>query len=216
MYKLLIHLKKLFFITLSILLCFSDFVQAESTTLPGSSVTASEMKDLHIYLNKIHNVKSKFSQIEPDGTIKTGILYLKRPGYLKWEYIQPKHFFIIANHDTIIHYDYELEEATYTNNKSSLLNLLTDQDIDINKNLNILSIDKHDSYLEVLIADIEDVSKKFAIRFNINSMKIEKIFSLDEENLVTEISLSDTEYGIELDKEIFLFKDPKFFKSMKN
>lgn len=49
------------------------------------------------YLNGFRSAQAEFTQVNDDGTISTGTLYLKRPGRLRFEYAPPDDVLVIAD-----------------------------------------------------------------------------------------------------------------------
>ncbi|GGG71218.1 outer-membrane lipoprotein carrier protein [Salipiger pallidus] len=48
------------------------------------------------YLNTIQSAKSPFTQINGDGTISTGTVFIKRPGKVRFEYNPPEESLVLA------------------------------------------------------------------------------------------------------------------------
>lgn len=66
--------------------------------MPTMSMAAEQLKlaDISAYLNSLTTVKSKFTQINDDGSISTGQLYISRPGRMRFEYDPPQEALVIA------------------------------------------------------------------------------------------------------------------------
>ena len=66
--------------------------------IPTLSFAAEQLKlaDISAYLNSLTTVKSKFTQINDDGSISTGQLYISRPGRMRFEYDPPEDALVIA------------------------------------------------------------------------------------------------------------------------
>ena len=57
------------------------------------------------YLNAMTTAKGDFTQINGDGTISTGTIYIKRPGRVRFEYNAPDTGLVIAGSNTVVIYD---------------------------------------------------------------------------------------------------------------
>jgi len=57
------------------------------------------------YLNELTTAKGDFTQINSDGTISTGTIYIKRPGRVRFEYNAPDTGLVIAGSNTVVIYD---------------------------------------------------------------------------------------------------------------
>ena len=57
------------------------------------------------YLNAMSTAKGEFTQINNDGTISTGTIYIKRPGRVRFEYNAPDTGLVVAGSNTVVIYD---------------------------------------------------------------------------------------------------------------
>ena len=53
------------------------------------------------YLNELKTVESNFTQINDDGTISTGTVYIKRPGKMRFEYDPPNSAVVVATNNAV-------------------------------------------------------------------------------------------------------------------
>ena len=57
------------------------------------------------YLNGLSTVKGAFTQINDDGTISTGTIYIKRPGRVRFEYDPPEAALVMAGGGQVAIFD---------------------------------------------------------------------------------------------------------------
>jgi outer membrane lipoprotein-sorting protein len=57
------------------------------------------------YLNGIRSTQGEFTQINPDGTISTGTVYIRRPGRMRFEYDPPDRTLVVAGGGTVAIFD---------------------------------------------------------------------------------------------------------------
>jgi outer membrane lipoprotein-sorting protein len=57
------------------------------------------------YLNSLQTVKGAFTQINDDGTISTGTIYIKRPGRIRFEYNPPDKTLVLASSGAVAIFD---------------------------------------------------------------------------------------------------------------
>ena len=57
---------------------------------------------LSAYLNDLQTVQGAFTQINDDGSISTGQLYLKRPGRVRFEYNAPDSALVVAGAGAVV------------------------------------------------------------------------------------------------------------------
>jgi outer membrane lipoprotein-sorting protein len=57
------------------------------------------------YLNDLKRLKADFTQINDDGTISTGALWIKRPGKMRFEYNAPDEGLVLVEANTVAIFD---------------------------------------------------------------------------------------------------------------
>lgn len=63
------------------------------------------LNDISAYLNQLQTAKGEFTQINDDGSISTGTIYIKRPGKVRFEYNPPESALVVAGSNTVVIYD---------------------------------------------------------------------------------------------------------------
>lgn len=66
------------------------------TTLPAAAEKLS-LAAISQYLNAMKTATGEFTQINDDGTISTGKIFIKRPGRVRFEYNPPDRTLVVAN-----------------------------------------------------------------------------------------------------------------------
>lgn len=63
------------------------------------------LADLSAYLNRLTTAEAGFTQINADGSIATGKLYIKRPGRVRFEYAPPDRSLVLAGGGQVAIFD---------------------------------------------------------------------------------------------------------------
>jgi outer membrane lipoprotein-sorting protein len=63
------------------------------------------------YLNSYPRLQAQFIQTAPGGEISEGMLYLERPGKMRWEYAPPSPVLLVAEGGTATFFDRELAQT---------------------------------------------------------------------------------------------------------
>jgi len=82
---------------LSLVLVMSASVGWASEKLPLSAISD--------YMNNLKTAQSPFTQINDDGSLSTGTLYLHRPGRMRFEYDPPDQAVVIAGGGAVVIHD---------------------------------------------------------------------------------------------------------------
>ncbi len=78
-----------------------------ATLIPATAARAAQipLSRLSGYMNALVTAKAGFTQINPDGTISTGTLYLQRPGRARFEYDPPEDALVMAGGGQVAVFD---------------------------------------------------------------------------------------------------------------
>lgn len=69
------------------------------------------LKDLSAYLNSLTTAEADFTQINADGSIATGKLYIRRPGRARFEYAPPDKSLVLASGGQVAIFDAKSNQA---------------------------------------------------------------------------------------------------------
>ena len=79
----------------TLILCLASSAMADKISL----------KDLSSYLNSLSTAEADFTQINADGSIATGKLFIKRPGRARFEYAPPDKSLVLAGGGQVAIFD---------------------------------------------------------------------------------------------------------------
>ncbi|KQI71839.1 cell envelope biogenesis protein LolA [Loktanella sp. 5RATIMAR09] len=76
-----------------------SFIAVLALTLYAGAVSAQQLSlsQISAYLNQLQTAQGGFTQINPDGTLSTGQIYIKRPGRIRFEYNAPSDSLVMAS-----------------------------------------------------------------------------------------------------------------------
>ncbi|MEO0391027.1 MAG: outer membrane lipoprotein carrier protein LolA [Pseudomonadota bacterium] len=102
------------------------------TTLMLAATAHAEklpLQTISNYLNDLRTAEGAFTQINGDGSISTGKIYIKRPGRVRFEYNPPEQALVVAGSNTVVIYDPKSNEPpeSYPLRRTPLSIILADQ-----------------------------------------------------------------------------------------
>ncbi|MFP7570933.1 LolA family protein [Marivita sp. S2033] len=103
------------------------------SVLPAQAQQIS-LNALSNYLNQLTSAEGSFTQINADGSISTGTIYLRRPGKVRFEYNPPEQALVMANNNAVVVFDNKLggEPETYPLNRTPL-GLILARNVDLGR-----------------------------------------------------------------------------------
>lgn len=78
-------------------LCVSMALPAMAEIIP--------LDELSAYLNELKTARATFKQLNGDGTVSTGRVFIKRPGRVRFEYDPPEQALVLASANTVAIFD---------------------------------------------------------------------------------------------------------------
>lgn len=104
-----------------------------ATALPAMAEKLS-LAEISAYLNKMKTAKGEFTQINDDGSISTGKIYIKRPGRVRFEYNAPDSGLVIAGSRTVVIFDKKSNQPAETYPlKRTPLSLILADNVDLSR-----------------------------------------------------------------------------------
>lgn len=114
-----------------------EFLMLSAAGLALSAGSASaqmlSLADLSGYLNGIQTARTDFTQVNDDGTLSTGKLYLHRPGRMRFEYDPPEDLLVMAGASQIAIFDGKSNVANAERYplRQTPLNLILERRVDL-------------------------------------------------------------------------------------
>ncbi len=76
-----------------------------AASVQQASADALNLNQISAYLNSITDASGRFTQINDDGSIATGTIYIRRPGRIRFEYDPPNDALVIAGGGQVAIFD---------------------------------------------------------------------------------------------------------------
>lgn len=168
---------------------------------------AAEVED---YLNSIRTLSAKFLQIAPDGGVSTGTVVIDRPGLMRIEYAPPVPVLIIADGTWLLHYDKELEQATYAPLDETLAGFLLRDKIRFSGDIMLKGVKVDTGVIRVSIARRDaPEGGVLTLVFGSHPLRLRQWAVTDEAGDTTRVALEDTAINGDIDPGAFEFTPPE-------
>ncbi len=196
------------------------FLAALGVSAPVASVAvhaqspSSDLADAVAALRAISTLRADFTQTDRSGQTVSGVLTLKRPGRIRFQYEKGVPMLIVGNGSSLTVIDYEVRQVQRWPIKSSPLGALLDPKRDVARygtlkptgNPNVISVEVRDTqHPEYGIITLIFVRKPSAP----GGLELVSWVALDSQNQRTTIRLSSQRYGVAVSDDIFRWDDPR-------
>ena len=157
------------------------------------------------YLQNLKILKADFSQTNPDDTISSGTILIKRPGRMRFEYNKPDKTLVLVSAGALAIFDPKGDETPITYPiKNNPISLILKGEVDL---LNSGIVAKYKVSAETGFLTIRDPKKpergSVELVFTGAKPELEKFTIKNENGSSTSISLNDIEYPKKLNETLF-------------
>lgn len=175
-----------------------------------SSKDAADLRRVEKYLNAIDTVVAGFIQVNHNGSVSQGRIYVKRPGKLRVEYDPPANMILVATGVWLVFYDGELEETTYLPLRSSPVSFLLKENMRFDKDVKVLTITRAPGLLRIKVREIDEDEggATLTLTFKDNPLALKQWVVRDDEGRDTKLALLDPQMGVAIPPERFKFVSP--------
>lgn len=191
-----------------------------STTLPLAVETASaqsssaRLDQAVAALRGISTMKADFVQTDRTGQRVSGVLTMKRPGRIRFQYEDSVPMLIVGDGSSLTMIDYEVRQVQRWPIKNSPLGALLDPSRDVKRfgtlkptnSPDVISVEvrdtEHPEYGRITLIFVRDAKAP-------GGFELASWVALDSQNKRTTIKLSNQRYGVAVPDSTFRWKDPR-------
>lgn len=181
---------------------------------PAAALTPQDRDDLgriEEYLNGIKTLKARFIQVAPDGGISEGDLYLNRPGRLRFEYDPPVPMLVVSDGSWVVFYDREVEQTSRAPLQSTPLFALVRSEIKLRQSKSVKAVERAPGSLSVTLYDPDRADQgSITVVFTDRPLGLRQWRVHDAQGQVTTIAMTEMQFNLRLDAELFTLFSPDY------
>lgn len=183
-------------------------------TSPLAAQSASDLDRVVGALRAISTLKADFTQTDRQGTAVRGVMTLKRPGKIRFDYGKAADFLVISNGKSLYVIDYEVNQVERWPIGNSPLGALFDPERDVKRYGKLVPTGNPD----VFSVEVRDPKKPEFGMINLifvrnpsapGGLQLTQWVALDAQNHRTRVQLSNQRYGLAVADSAFTFRDPR-------
>lgn len=175
---------------------------------------ATELDRVVGALRAISTMQADFTQTDRQGNTLRGVMTLKRPGKIRFDYGKNADFLVVSNGKSLYVVDYEVAQVERWPIGNSPLGALFDPDKDVKRfgklvptaNPNVLSVEVRDpkkpEFGMITLIFVKNAAAP-------GGLQLTHWVALDAQNNRTRVNLSNQRYGVAVADSTFTFKDPR-------
>ena len=181
---------------------------------PIAAQATGDLAAVQKHLQSVETMTANFSQADRNGKVLTGVLTLKKPGKLRFQYEKGVPILIVAEGGALTFIDYSVKQVQRWPIKNSPLGVLLDPSRDITRyaklvpgyDNRVVSVEandpKHPEYGRITLVFARDAAAP-------GGLMLQGWVALDSQNNRTTIRLSKQKFGGPVSDNTFRWNDPR-------
>jgi outer membrane lipoprotein-sorting protein len=159
------------------------------------------------YVNSLTTVKTRFTQIAPNGQMAKGTIYLSRPGKLRIDFDPPSHVRIVTTSLWLVVYEGKNAEPQNYPLNSTPAGILVRKQIKFGGDLKVTALSRGKGFVRVRLIRANNPNQgSMTLVFDSDPIKLVGWIVADAEGQKTIVRLSNTQVGIKLNPAIFALR----------
>ena len=176
------------------------------------------LAELSAYLNQLATVQSDFTQVNGDGSVSLGKIYIKRPGRVRFEYAPPDKSLVLASAETVAIFDGKSNQpAEEYPLKRTPLNLILAPKIDLGRAKMVVGHNEVENTTRVVAQDPEHPEYgTIELVFTANPVALRQWVITDDLGQQTTVILGELQPVADLKASLFNIVEEKSRRKIKN
>ncbi len=176
------------------------------------------LAELSAYLNQLATVQSDFTQVNGDGSVSLGKIYIKRPGRVRFEYAPPDKSLVLASAETVAIFDGKSNQpAEEYPLKRTPLNLILAPKIDLARAKMVVGHNEVENATRVVAQDPEHPEYgTIELVFTANPVALRQWVITDDLGQQTTVILGELQPVDDLKASLFNIVEEKSRRKIKN
>lgn len=171
----------------------------------------SGVPEVERYFNSIKTMQARFVQNNPNGSIVSGTLYVRRPGRMRFEYDAPSQLKIVADGTQVTMWDPQTRDFGQWPIGWTAASFLVKEPLKLSGDLTVESQARNDGVLALTIVQTRKPQEgKVIVRMAENPLELRGWTIIDARGNKVDVALTDLKTGIQLANSLFKYDGPDF------
>ena len=179
--------------------------------VPLTPQQGAELQQVQEYLNGIHTLSSRFTQVTPDGRLARGQFYLARPGHMRIDYDPPVPVLLVADGSgNIYYYDRELQQVSEVRANDTPAGFLLRDRITLNGDITVTGYQHNPGAIRVAMVETHEPGQgTVTMVLDDKPLQLRQWTVVDSQRKEVTVTLDNPHYGAALDPKLFYWTDPR-------
>ncbi|MFG1347564.1 outer-membrane lipoprotein carrier protein LolA [Xanthobacter autotrophicus DSM 431] len=179
---------------------------ASTPATPDGRASRSTIDRVTAYYNSVQSLTGTFTQVDPDGTKRTGDVYMQKPGRVRFQYDPPSPVELISNGQSVAVRDRRLNTQDITPLSQTPLRFLLAEQIDLATEPHVSAIYQDDTFISVLMQEQVPMigTYRLLILFDAKTSALRQWIITDPQGYDTQVTLSNLQVNKRPDPKLFV------------
>jgi outer membrane lipoprotein-sorting protein len=186
---------------------------AWAKTVKAAVLTDQDKADvarIEAYLNGITTMRAKFQQVDGAGNIAFGMIYVRRPGFLRVQYDPPSQVVLVADSIAVSYYDAELNQLNQAPLGLSPLWFLLRDHVSLGGDVTVASFDRGPNAFQIGIVQTDEPDAgTVTLVLGDKPLELQQWTITDSKNQAVRVGLYNAEFGVKLENALFRTPEKK-------
>lgn len=156
-------------------------------------------------LSAIHSLKGEFTQLDPNGAIEHGEVYIQKPGKMRFEYKPPSTVLVVSDGIDVAVFNKKLNTADRYPLSTTPLNLLLSDRVNLRESKYVVGLEHQPGQLVVHARSTDRrMNGNITIVFSDPGLELKQWTVVDAQGLSTTVTLQNMQTGVDLQPALFL------------
>jgi len=162
------------------------------------------------YLNGITTMRAKFQQADAAGNIAFGMIYVRRPGFLRVQYDPPSEVILVADSIAVSYYDAELNQLNQAPLGLSPLWFLLRDHVSLGGDVTVTSFVRGPNAFQIGIVQTDEPDAgTVTLVLGDKPLELQQWTIVDNKNQAVRVALYNAEFGVQLENKLFRTPEKK-------
>lgn len=164
----------------------------------------AEVERVETYFNNLTTMRSTFLQASSTGLVARGVVWLERPGRMRFEYAPPSPVLITADGIWLTYQDNELEQTTQIPLIASPLSVLVSDEVDLTEDLIVEGVEKGANVIRLQLRQRNDPDQgNVVLTFQDRPLSLKQWIITDAQGVEVKVALLDPVFGLDLPADLW-------------
>jgi len=159
-------------------------------------------------LDSVRALQGRFRQVSPDGQVRTGALYLQRPGRLRFEFDPPSPLTIVSDGVSVAINDTAMRTSNQIPLRATPLYFVLKSTINLEKDARITQVTRQDQTLLITARDKSgQTDGEITLSLDMSTKGLRRWRIVDGQGQITQLTLIDARPVGKIDPKLFVIKE---------